>query len=89
MGNERSQLSGIEIEEKSTEVSDYWSLHLATLNGSENVTNLSVFIEEKFVRNQFWISQTPLQKNVKVWFIFYHVILSEMEYDEEPIKFEI
>lgn len=70
MGNEQSQMPGIEIEEKNKEVSDYWSHHSATICSSENVTNLSVFIEDRIIRNQFWVTETPLQKSIKARIVF-------------------
>ncbi|KAJ8962134.1 hypothetical protein NQ318_018091 [Aromia moschata] len=72
MGNEQSQLPGIEIEEKAQEVSDFWSQHSANILISDNVTNLSVFIGEQFLNEPPWTSQTPLEKNSKNLMIYRH-----------------
>lgn len=66
MGNDHSHLSGIEIEEKSIELSDFWSQHSATVINSGNITHLSVFIAELFINGPLWVNQTPLEKNTKV-----------------------
>lgn len=65
MGNEQSQIPGLEVEQKAVEVTDFWTHHTATVN-SGNVTNLSVFIGEPLVGGSLWISQTPLEKASKV-----------------------
>lgn len=67
MGNDHSHLNGIEIEEKSVEVSDFWSHHSATIINSENTTNLSVLTGELFVDGALWKTHTPLEKNSKVF----------------------
>ncbi|EEZ97411.1 protein-associating with the carboxyl-terminal domain of ezrin [Tribolium castaneum] len=72
MGNDHSHLSGVEIEEKSVEVSDFWSHHSATIINSENTTNLSVLTGELFVDGPLWKTQTPLEKNSKHLMIYRH-----------------
>lgn len=66
MGNDQSQLPGIEIEEKAVEVSDFWAQHSACVLNSDSVTNLSVFIGELFIDGALWTVQTPLEKYSKV-----------------------
>lgn len=65
MGNEQSQLSGLEVEEKAVEVTDFWSHHSASVNAG-NVSNLSVFVGEPLVGGSLWLSNTPLEKAGKV-----------------------
>ncbi|XP_018570433.1 protein-associating with the carboxyl-terminal domain of ezrin [Anoplophora glabripennis] len=72
MGNDQSQLPGIEIEEKAVEVSDFWTQHSACILNSEIVTNLSVFIGELFIDGSLWAVQTPLEKNSKILMIYRH-----------------
>jgi hypothetical protein len=45
MGNEGSQLSGLEIDERIVEVTDGWTLHSGTVC-EDNNPNVSVFISE-------------------------------------------
>ncbi|KAJ8910361.1 hypothetical protein NQ315_004977 [Exocentrus adspersus] len=66
MGNDQSQMSGIDIEEKAVEVSDFWTQHSACVLNSDSVTNLSVFVGELFVEGSLWTTQTPLEKFSKV-----------------------
>lgn len=69
MGNEHSQMSGLNVEEKAIEVTDFWSHHSATLNtGNSNVSTVSVFIGEPLVGGSLWMTQTPLEKASKVSF---------------------
>lgn len=65
MGNEQSQISGLEVEEKAVEVTDFWTHHSAIVN-SGNLTNLSIFIGEPLIGGSLWITQTPLEKSSKV-----------------------
>lgn len=69
MGNEQSQISGLELEEKVVEVTDFWIHHTATVN-SGNVSNLSVFIGEPLIGGSLWITQTPLEKASKVIYFY-------------------
>lgn len=68
MGNEQSSLSGIDIEDEAMEVSNFWSHHSATIFESNNLTNLTVFIEDssQFTSDALWSPQTPLEKCTKV-----------------------
>lgn len=63
MGNEQSNLSGLELDEKAVEVTDFWTHHSATINLGNSV---SVFIGEPLVSGSLWLSQTPLEKATKV-----------------------
>lgn len=65
MGNENSHLSGLQLEEKAVEVTDFWIHHSASVN-SGNITNLSVFVGEPLVGGSLWVNQTPLEKASKV-----------------------
>lgn len=65
MGNETSQLAGLEIEEKAVEVTEFWSHNSATLY-NETITSLSVFIGDSFVEGSLWSTLTPLEKLTKV-----------------------
>ncbi|KAH9645850.1 hypothetical protein HF086_010049 [Spodoptera exigua] len=67
MGNESSQLSGLEIEEKAIEVTDFWCHYQATINDSCRYFSLkgdgsvSVFKGEAAV-GPLWSISTPLEK---------------------------
>lgn len=65
MGNESSKLTGLEIEEKAVEVTDFWT-HNSALLDNDNNTSLSVFIGESFVEGPLWTIHTPLEKMAKV-----------------------
>lgn len=65
MGNDHSQMSGLEINKKAIEVTDFYAHYTATLDSS-NITTLSVFIGEPIVGNSLWNTQTPLEKLSKV-----------------------
>lgn len=67
MGNEQSPMSGVQIETEAIEVSNFWSLHSATIHESKNSSDLIVFIEDSSnYDSNFWSPQTPLQKYTKV-----------------------
>lgn len=67
MGNEQSQqISGIEIDTKAIEVSDFWAQHNAYINNLQNSSRLSIFIGDLFINEPFWLPQTPLECFSKV-----------------------
>ncbi|ETN65818.1 ezrin-binding protein pace-1 [Anopheles darlingi] len=73
MGNEQSQLKGVEISKKAIQVTDYWSLYngeLPTANGAIN--SISIFQGETLVAGQFWTNQNPLERAIKNLKIYRH-----------------
>ncbi|XP_068628330.1 protein-associating with the carboxyl-terminal domain of ezrin isoform X2 [Battus philenor] len=67
MGNETSQLSGLKIEDKATEITDFWSHFQATISDScryfslKDDGSVSVFKGE-VVLGPLWTMATPLEK---------------------------
>uniref|UniRef100_A0A1E1W001 Protein kinase domain-containing protein n=1 Tax=Pectinophora gossypiella TaxID=13191 RepID=A0A1E1W001_PECGO len=67
MGNEGSQLSGLEIEEKATDISDFWTHYQATIKDSCRYFSLkgdgsvSVF-KGQAVPGPLWTITSPLEK---------------------------
>ena len=69
MGNDHSQLKGLEIDTQSTEVTDFWTLYSGELplNSSDDVPMLiSLFQGETVVKGQLWTNQNPLEKATQV-----------------------
>ncbi|KRT83713.1 hypothetical protein AMK59_3820, partial [Oryctes borbonicus] len=71
MGNGQSQFSGIDVQEKAVEITDFWSHHSATINFG-NFSSLSVFIGEPVVNGSLWSKQTPLERSCKNLMIHRH-----------------
>uniref|UniRef100_A0A182SCH3 Protein kinase domain-containing protein n=1 Tax=Anopheles maculatus TaxID=74869 RepID=A0A182SCH3_9DIPT len=74
MGNEQSQLKGVEISKKAIQVTDYWSLYngeLANANGGAP-NSISIFQGETLVSGQFWTNQNPLERAIKNLKIYRH-----------------
>lgn len=63
MGNDQSNLPGLEFDSKAVEISNFWALHSATIN---SITIISLFIGEPLVGGPLWVKQTPLEKATKV-----------------------
>ncbi|XP_023952657.2 protein-associating with the carboxyl-terminal domain of ezrin [Bicyclus anynana] len=67
MGNENSQLNSLEIEEKATELTDFWAHHQATISDScryfslKSDGSVSVFKGETIL-GPLWTASTPLEK---------------------------
>lgn len=70
MGNENSQMAGLEIDKKAVDVTDFYMHYAATLNAN-NVTSISVFVGGSVVVGTLWYSDTPLKKATKVIFVSY------------------
>lgn len=69
MGNENSQMAGLEIDKKAVDVTDFYMHYAATLNAN-NISSVSVFVGGSVVVSTLWCSQTPLKKAAKVIFFF-------------------
>lgn len=76
MGNENSQLRGLEIEENPTEVTDFWAQYQATIKDScryfslKSDGSVSVFKGEA-VLGPLWSVSTPLEKFSNVSYYIY------------------
>lgn len=67
MGNDQSHLKGLQIEKKSIEVTDYWSLYNGEIPNDNQSTLISIFQGETIITpEQFWSNQSPLEKSKKV-----------------------
>ncbi|OXU31340.1 hypothetical protein TSAR_012685 [Trichomalopsis sarcophagae] len=65
MGNEKSSLSGLEIDDKAVEITDFWTHHSSNIHGS-NPQNLSVFISEPSLHSDCSFGKpSPLEKAAK------------------------
>uniref|UniRef100_A0A182X891 Protein kinase domain-containing protein n=1 Tax=Anopheles quadriannulatus TaxID=34691 RepID=A0A182X891_ANOQN len=74
MGNEQSQLKGVEISKKAIQVTDYWSLYngeLPNANGAAP-SSISIFQGETLVSGQFWTNQNPLERAIRNLKIYRH-----------------
>lgn len=66
MGNEKSAPSGLEIDEKSVEITDFWIHYTAHIN-DYNAEKVSVFISEPSLHyNANFGNPSPLEKAAKV-----------------------
>uniref|UniRef100_A0A1L8DLL7 Protein kinase domain-containing protein n=1 Tax=Nyssomyia neivai TaxID=330878 RepID=A0A1L8DLL7_9DIPT len=73
MGSEQSLLKGLEIEEKATEVSDFWSVFAGEIKADTRATLLTIFQGESEVNaNPFWHNKNPLHKATKNLMLFRH-----------------
>ncbi|XP_008553479.1 protein-associating with the carboxyl-terminal domain of ezrin [Microplitis demolitor] len=65
MGNEKSALSGLKIDEKAVEITDFWLHHSANLNGA-NPSTVSVFISEPSLQScPNFGKPSPLERTAK------------------------
>ncbi|XP_055598443.1 protein-associating with the carboxyl-terminal domain of ezrin-like [Uranotaenia lowii] len=72
MGNDQSQLKGLEISKKAIQVTDYWSLYSGEIPTESAVTYISIFQGETLVTGQFWANQNPLERAIKNLKIYRH-----------------
>lgn len=74
MGNEKSALSGLEIDEKAIEIADFWLHHSATLTSTtSSQQSLSVFISEPSLHSAANFGKpSPLEKTAKNLMIYRH-----------------
>lgn len=72
MGNEQSHLSGIDIEDKAVEISDFWSQHSASFKNFDNKSIVTLFVGEIFINGPLWTVHTPLEKCSKNLMLYRH-----------------
>lgn len=66
MGNEKSALNGLKIDEKPVEITDFWTHYMACVNGY-NAQRISVFVSEPSLHyNANFGNPSPLEKAAKV-----------------------
>lgn len=69
MGNEKSALRGLEIEDKAVEITDYWMHYDASIRDS-NLQKLSIFISEPSLHFTASFGRpSPLERAAKVLYI--------------------
>ncbi|KAK0179472.1 hypothetical protein PV327_005222 [Microctonus hyperodae] len=65
MGNEKSALNGLEIDDKAIEITDFWLHHTGNLSGA-NPQNLSIFISEPSLHSTANFGKpSPLERTAK------------------------
>jgi len=70
MGNEKSTLRGLEIEDKAIEVTDYWMHYDASIDDS-SLQKLSIFISEPSLQFTAAFGRpSPLERAAKVHLYF-------------------
>ncbi|XP_058451811.1 protein-associating with the carboxyl-terminal domain of ezrin [Malaya genurostris] len=72
MGNDQSQLKGLEISRKAIQVTDYWSLYNGEIPTEASTSLFSIFQGETLVTGQFWTNQNPLERAIKNLKIYRH-----------------
>ncbi|XP_053694537.1 protein-associating with the carboxyl-terminal domain of ezrin [Sabethes cyaneus] len=72
MGNDHSQLKGLEISRKAIQVTDYWSLYNGEIPTDSTVSSISIFQGETLVTGQFWTNQNPLERAIKNLKVYRH-----------------
>ncbi|XP_043791159.1 protein-associating with the carboxyl-terminal domain of ezrin [Apis laboriosa] len=72
MGNEKSALNGLKINEQPVEITDFWIHYMAYMNG-HNIQNISVFISEPSLHyNANFGNPSPLEKAAKNLMLYRH-----------------
>ncbi|OAD57040.1 Protein-associating with the carboxyl-terminal domain of ezrin, partial [Eufriesea mexicana] len=72
MGNEKSAPSGLKIDEKPIEITDFWAHYMACVNG-HNVQRISVFISEPSLHySANFGNASPLEKAAKNLMLYRH-----------------
>ncbi|XP_043577748.1 protein-associating with the carboxyl-terminal domain of ezrin isoform X3 [Bombus pyrosoma] len=72
MGNEKSALNGLKIDEKPVEITDFWTHYMACVNGY-NAQRISVFVSEPSLHyNANFGNPSPLEKAAKSLMLYRH-----------------
>lgn len=66
MGNDHSNVKGLEIEQKAVEITDFWTLYSGELTNADRYTLISIFKDVGIVNGQLWANQSPLDRFTKV-----------------------
>lgn len=77
MGSEQSLIKGLEIEEKATEVSDYWSVYSAKVKTDAQTSLITIFQGDSNLNSNqsLWQNKNPLEKAAKVCFSLFIVLI--------------
>lgn len=89
MGNEKSALRGLEIEDKAVEVTDYWMHYDASINDS-NLQKLSIFISEPSLHfTATFRRPSPLERAAKVDSYLFYINEGTFLYTQHYKKYNI
>ncbi|XP_055642118.1 protein-associating with the carboxyl-terminal domain of ezrin [Toxorhynchites rutilus septentrionalis] len=72
MGNDQSQLKGLEISKKAIQVTDFWSVYNGEIPTETSVSYITIFQGETLVTGQFWTNLNPLERAIKNLKIYRH-----------------
>lgn len=73
MGNDQSQIKGLEIDKKAVEVTDFWSIYPGELRNKNCLTtSVTIFQGEPVVTGQLWANKSPLQRATRNFMIYRH-----------------
>lgn len=63
MGNDQSNIKGLEIDKKAIESTDFWAIYNGELHNENNPTTLiTIFQGEQVVKGQLWANKSPLER---------------------------
>lgn len=89
MGNEKSALNGLEIDDKAIEITDFWLHHTGNLSGA-NPQNLSIFISEPSLHSTANFGKpSPLERTAKVGFYLILIIYTRNDNLSKKYSFRI
>lgn len=71
MGNDQSNLKGLEIDKKAIESTEFWSIYNGELhNENQPTTLITIFQGEQVVKGGLWATKSPLERatqNLKLY----------------------
>lgn len=73
MGNEQSQIKGLQIDKRPLEVTDFWSIYSGEVpNENSLATLITIFQSNEIITGQLWINKTPLQRAARNFMLYRH-----------------
>lgn len=73
MGNDQSHIKGLEVDKKSINSTDFWSIYNGELhNENKPTTAITIFQGEQVVKGQLWTNKSPLERATRNFMLYRH-----------------
>lgn len=73
MGNDQSNIKGLEVDKKAIDSTEFWSIYNGELKSENTPTKLiTIFQGEQVVKGQLWTNKSPLERATRNFMLYRH-----------------